>query len=250
MCPGSPGSFSFPNCRFIQHSTTIPPHCFLPTVLSIYPNMTSSPSKSGSAQQVSENPQPHVFETFRFSEDYEAFWREVILPTICGSHDRQYISYSGKPALPLLVSFAPSRPSIESVYKLILDTDINSPNCIPFTHYVDYPPRQSASIPITRCLTAHGYFSPNILECFILDDNVAYQKGDIVALGPDACRKVVMEGIMEVGRYFILYEVKEIGSFPIGHVRTTQLVAPLNSHSSVLLRFLALILMALFPCFF
>jgi hypothetical protein len=71
-----------------------------------------------------------------------------------------------------------------------------------------------------------------------------------VALGPDACWKVVMEGIMEVGRYFILYEVKEVGSFPIGHVRTTQLVALLNSHSSVLLRFLALILMALFPCFF
>jgi hypothetical protein len=78
---------------------------------------------------------------------------------------------------------------------------------------------------------------------------MAYQKGHIVALGPDARQKVVMEGIMEVGRYFILYEVKEVGSFPIGHVRTTQLVAPLNSHSSVLLRFLALILMALFPCF-
>jgi hypothetical protein len=59
-----------------------------------------------------------------------------------------------------------------------------------------------------------------------------------------------MVGIMEVERYFILYEVKEVGSFPIGHVRTTQLVAPPNFHSSVLLRFLALIIMALFPCFF
>jgi hypothetical protein len=64
----------------------------------------------------------------------------------------------------------------------------------------------------------HGYFSPNILECYISDDNVAYQKGDIVALGPDSWQKVVMEGIMEVGRYFILYEGKEVGSFPIGHV--------------------------------
>jgi hypothetical protein len=249
MRPGSPGSFSFPICCFIQHSTTIPPHCFLPTVLSIYPNMTSSPSKSGSAQQVSENPQPHVFETFHFNKNYEAFQRQVILPSIRDSHDHQYIYYSNKPALPLLVSFAPSRPSIKSVYKLILDTDINSSNRIPFTHYVNYPPRQSASIPITRRLTAHGYFSLNIPECFISDDNVAYQKSDIVALGPDARQKVVMEGIMEVGRYFILYEVKEVGS-PIGHVRTTQLVALLNSHLSVLLRFLALILMALFPCFF
>jgi hypothetical protein len=212
--------------------------------------MTFSSSKSGSAKQPSDIPQPHVFETFRFSEDYEAFRKEVILPTICGSHDRQYISYTDKPSPPLPVSFAPSRPSIESVYKLILDTDINSPIRLPFTHYVDYPPRQSASIPITRRLTAHGYFSPNIAGCFISDDKVAYQKGDIVALGSDARRKVVMDGIMEVGRYFILYEVKEVGSFPIGHVRTTQLVAPLKSHSSVLLRLLALILMAFFPCFF
>jgi hypothetical protein len=55
----------------------------------------------------------------------------------------------------------------------------------------------------------------------------------------------MMEGIMEVGRYFILYKVKEVGSFPIGHIRTTQLVAPLNLHPSVLLCFLALILMVL-----
>jgi hypothetical protein len=83
-----------------------------------------------------------------------------------------------------------------------------------------------------------------------LDDKIAYQKGNIVALGPDAHQKVVMEGVMELGRYFILYEAKEVGLFPIGHVWTTQLVAPLNSHPSVLLRFLALILMAFFPCFF
>jgi hypothetical protein len=89
--------------------------------------MTSSSSKSDSAKQVSKNPQPHVFETFRFSEDYEAFWRQVILLTICGSHDCQYISYSDKPALPLPVSFSPSWLSIKSVYKLILETDINCP---------------------------------------------------------------------------------------------------------------------------
>jgi hypothetical protein len=250
MCPGSPGSFHFPSV--ISYSIPLISHLIvsLPTVLSLHPIMTSSSSKSGSAKQLSENPQPHVFETFCFSEDYEAFRRQVILPTICGSHNRQYISYSDKPALPLRVSFTPSRPLIESVYRLILDTDINSPNHIPFTHYVNYPPCQSASIPITRCLTTHGYFSPNIPGCFISDDKVAYQKGDIVALRPDAHWKVVMEGIMEVGRYFILYEVKEVGLFPIGHVRTTQLVAPLNLHLSVLLRFLALILMALFPCFF
>jgi hypothetical protein len=71
-----------------------------------------------------------------------------------------------------------------------------------------------------------------------------------VALGPDVHWKVVMEGVMEVGRYFILYEVKEVGLIPIGHIWTTQLVTPLKSHLSVLLCFLTLILMAFFPCFF
>jgi hypothetical protein len=79
---------------------------------------------------------------------------------------------------------------------------------------------------------------------------VAYLKGNIVALVPDTHWKVVMDGVMEVGRYFILYEAKEIGSIPIGRVWTTQLVAPLNLHPSVFLHSLALILMAFLPCFF
>jgi hypothetical protein len=83
-----------------------------------------------------------------------------------------------------------------------------------------------------------------------LDDKVAYLKGDIVALGPDAHWKVLVEGMMEVGRYFILYEVQEVELIPTSRVQTTQLVAPLNSHLSVLLCFLVLILMAFFPCFF
>jgi hypothetical protein len=231
-------------------------HCYpallflFPQSSAFYPIMSPSLSKSGAVKQLPDIPQPHAFETFHFSEDYEAFWREVILPAICGSHEHHYIYYSDKPALPLLVSFAPSWPSIESVYNLILDTDIDSPNHNPFHHHIDFPPRQSTSILIAQRLTVRGHFSPNILECFISDDNIAYQKGDIVALGSDACQKVVMEGVMEVGRYFILYEVKEVGSFPIGHIRATQLVAPLNSHPSVLLHLLALILMVLFPFFF
>jgi hypothetical protein len=250
----APGSilevFYFP--PVISYSIPLLSHLVvpLPTVLSIYPIMTSSSSKFGFAKQLFDNPQPHVFKTFRFNEDYEAFRKQVILPLICDSHDHQYIYYSNKPALPLPVSFAPSQPLIKLVYKLILDTDINSPNCVPFPHYIDYPPCQSASIPIAQCLTAHGHFSLNTPGCFISDDKVAYQKCNIVALGPDAHWKVVMEGVMEVGRYFILYEVQEVGSIPIGHVQTTQLVAPLNSHLSVLLHFLALILMAFFPCLF
>jgi hypothetical protein len=212
--------------------------------------MSSSSSKSSFAKQLSDNPQPHVFETFHFDKDYEAFWKQVIFPLIHDSHDNQYIYYSDKPTLPLPVSFAPSQPSIESVHKPVLDTDINPSNHIPFPHYIDYPPCQSTSILIAQHLTTHGFFSLNIPGCFILDDKVAYQKGNMVALGPDAHRKVVMEGVMEVGRHFILYEVQEVGSIPIGCVWTTQLVAPLNSHLSVLLCFLVLILMAFFLCFF
>jgi hypothetical protein len=72
----------------------------------------------------------------------------------------------------------------------------------------------------------------------------------MVVLGQNPGRKVTMEGIIEVGRHFILYEVKELGLIPMGGIRITQLVAPLNSHLLVLLRFLVLLLMAFFPCFF
>jgi hypothetical protein len=212
--------------------------------------MTSSSSKSGLAKELSDNPQPHVFETFHPDEDYKAFQKHIILPLICDSHDHQYIYYSNKPTLPLLVSFAPSQPSIESVHKLILNTDINSPKHISFPHYINYSPHQSASILITQCLTTHVFFSLNIPGCFVSDDKETYLKGNIVALGLDAYWKVVIEGVMEVRRYFILYEVQEVGLIPIGCIQTTQLVIPLNSHLSVLLCFLVILLMAFFPCLF
>ena len=132
--------------------------------------------------------------------------------------------YTNKPAIPLLVAFTPLWCSIEPVYKLILDTNVNSTNCTPFIHYANYPPCWSASIPIARRLSAHGYFSPNVPGCFVLDHKEGFLKGDIV--------------------------VKEVGLIPIGGVQITQLVAPLSSYLSVLLCFLMLIIMAFFPCFF
>ena len=77
-----------------------------------------------------------------------------------------------------------------------------------------------------------------------------FLKGDIVVLGQDTGQKVMMEEIIEVGKHFILYKVKEVGLIPMGGVWITQLVAPLNSHPSVFLHFLLLIIMAFFPCFF
>ena len=60
----------------------------------------------------------------------------------------------------------------------------------------------------------------------------------------------MMEEIIEVGKHFILYKVKEVGLIPMGGVRITQLVAPLKSHLSVFLRFLLPIVMVFFRCFF
>ena len=74
----------------------------------------------------------------------------------------------------------------------------------------------------------HGYFSPNIPGCFVLDRKEGFLKGDVVVLGQDTCRKVVMEEIIEVGKHFILYKVKEVGLIPMGGVWITQLVNPLN----------------------
>ena len=51
----------------------------------------------------------------------------------------------------------------------ILDTDVNSTNPMTFIHYVGYPPRQPASIPVVRHFSTHGYFSPNIPGCFVSD---------------------------------------------------------------------------------
>ena len=82
------------------------------------------------------------------------------------------------------------------------------------------------------------------------DHKEGFLKGDVVVLGQDTGRKVVMEEIVEVGKHFILYKVKEVGLIPMGGVQITQLVTPLNSHPSVLLRFLYFIIMAFFPCFF
>ena len=102
--------------------------------------------------------------------------------------------------------------------KLILDTNVNLTNPTTFIHYVGYPPHQSASIPVARHFSTHGYFSPNIPECFISDHKNGFLKGDIVVLGQDTGQKVVMEEIVKVGRHFILYKVKDVGSIPMGGV--------------------------------
>ena len=105
-------------------------------------------SNSSSTNQVPIKWIPHALETYQASNNYEAFWKDVLLPLIWGSHDHQYIYYTNKSTLPLLVSFATPWPFIELVHKLILETDVNSPNQAPFPHYINYPPCKPAFIPI------------------------------------------------------------------------------------------------------
>ena len=128
-------------------------------------------------KQLSQDKQPHIFKIFHANKDYKACQRDIIFFIIHGSVD--------KPILPLPVSLAPSQLSIKSVHKLILATDVNLSNHTHLPHCIDYPPLQSASIPIPHQFIAHGFFSPNIPGCFISEDMRMYSKGDIVALGMD-----------------------------------------------------------------
>ena len=166
MCHHLVWKFSFAISRVIQHPAIVPQHWLLSHSTTYFLIMTS-PSKSGLKMSSCHIPKPHVFETFDPAEDYESFQRHIILPIICDSHDSQSIHYTQKPTLPPLIVFAPDQRSLKSVYQLILHTDINLTNFTPFVHYGSYPPHQSASIPIPRCFSAHGYFSPNIPGCWL-----------------------------------------------------------------------------------
>jgi hypothetical protein len=77
-----------------------------------------------------------------------------------------------------------------------------------------------------------------------------YLKNDVVAIGVDGSWEAVVKRVKEVGRYFLLYEIWEVGIIPIGCVQTTQLVVTLISHPLAFLCFLAVIIMVIFPCFF
>jgi hypothetical protein len=84
----------------------------------------------------------------------------------------------------------------------------------------------------------------------VSEDEKLCLKGDIVVLGVDGPWEAVVEGIKEVERYFLLFEIWEVGTIPIDCVQTTQLVVPLISHPSAFLHSLAVIILAIFQCFF
>jgi hypothetical protein len=171
--------FSSAISRVIQHPAVVP-HCWLLSHFNNYFLIMASPSKLGLKMSLCDNPKPDIFETFDPAKDYESFRRHIILPYIHDSHNHQYVHYTNKHPLPPPAVFDSSQRSIQSVHKLILDTDVNSTNPTTFIHYVSYPPRQSASIPVARCFSTHGYFSPNIPGCFVSNRKEGFLKDDIV----------------------------------------------------------------------
>jgi hypothetical protein len=64
-----------------------------------------------------------------------------------------------------------------------------------------------------------------------------YLKSDVMALGADGPWEAIVEGVKELGRHFILYEIQEVGMIHIGCVQATQLVVPLSLHPSIFLCF-------------
>ena len=148
------------------------------------------------------------------------------------------------------VAFGPQRASIESVRCLILETDINRPSQnISFLHYIDCPPNQSATVPLPHQVTALGYFSLKVPQCFVSNIGEGLNIGDIVGLGSAGPQQAVIEGVEEVGRYFVRYAIREVSSIPLESDMTTQLVAPLSSLQPFPLWFLALIYVTLFAYF-
>jgi hypothetical protein len=146
------------------------------------PNMASlnhSDSKSASLDHV-----PHVYKTFRPSEDFAAFEAEFIHPVIQRSHGNNLIYSSKLLDLPLPVSFASHCCSIKSLHQTFVNTDINQPSWeITFPHYIAPSPNQSAQIPVLNCVLVHGHFSLKNPECFVVKDGGGFRFGDIVVLG-------------------------------------------------------------------
>jgi hypothetical protein len=194
---------------------------------------------------------PHVYKTFRTSEDYSDSEARIFRSIIRNSHIHSYIYPSRLPELPSPISFALPRRSIESVHRIILETDYNRPSWdLTFPHYISPSPNHSAHIPIIRRILASGHCSAKFPGCFVVTESGGFGSGDIVVLGGHGSREVVVENIEEVGRYYLLYAVREVGFLPLNSPMTTHLVMPLSCYRPSYFRCIARIFLACLPCCF
>jgi hypothetical protein len=209
-------------------------------------SLNHSDSKSASLDHV-----PHIYETFRPSEDFAAFEAEFIRPIIQRSHSNNLIYLSKLPDLPLPVSFTSHRRSIESLHQTFINTDINRPSReIAFPRYIAPIPNQSAQIPVLNRVLVHGQFSLKNPECFVVEDGGDFRFGDILVLGGHGIREVVVECIKDVGKKYVLYSVCEVGAAPINSSLTTHLVTPRSFFRPTFAQYLVQAVLGCFPCCF
>jgi hypothetical protein len=62
----------------------------------------------------------------------------------------------------------------------------------------------------------------------MVTNNGGFKGGDIVILGGQGLQEVVVEGIVDVGRYDVVYAVCEVGAPLMTSPVTTHLVTPLS----------------------
>ena len=194
---------------------------------------------------------PHIYETFRTSEDYSDFEAQILCPIIRKSYIHSYIYPSRLPKPLLPVSFALPHRSIESVHRIILETDYNRPlQDLTFPHYISPSPNHLAHIPIIRHILVSGHFSLKFPGCFVVTESGGFGSGDILVLGGHGSQEVVVGNIEEVGRYYLLYAVREVGSLSLNSPMTTHLVMPLSCYRPSYIRCIARIFLACLPCCF
>jgi hypothetical protein len=183
----------------------------------------------------------HIRETFHPYDECDIYYADLIRTIILSSRHHTFLYANKYPELPLPVSYMSPRASIDSVHRIIVETDINRPSQeLTFPHYIDCPPNQSTKIPLPHYIPVFGYFSRNIPGCFVTKSE-GFNKGDIVRLGGSETREAVVEGVGQLGRDFISYYIREVGCLPIGSQLTTQFIAPLSSCQPFYLQVLILV---------
>jgi hypothetical protein len=89
------------------------------------------------------------------------------------------------------------RASIDSIHHIIVETNINKLSQeLPFPHYIDCPPNQSAKIPLPHYIPG----------CFVTKSK-DFNKGDFVRLGGSDTQEAVVEGVGQLGWDFISYDI-------------------------------------------
>ena len=144
---------------------------------------TNTPSRLVEVDSPTLPPALHIRKTFHPYDKCDIYDADLIWTIILSSRHHTLLYPNKYPELPLLVSHTSPRASINSVCRIIVETNINRPSReLTFPHYIDCPPNPSAKIPLPHYIPVFGYFSRNIPGCFVMKSK-GFKKGDIIRLG-------------------------------------------------------------------